>query len=79
MLVVDMPFLSFHLSIEDTIRNAGGFVQRGADAVKLEGGAKRVETIRGLVDCENPVMGHLGPYPAERQRDGWIQGAGPES
>lgn len=63
LLVADMPFLSFHLSPADTIRNAGGFLQRGADAVKLEGGAKRVEMVRALVDCEIPVMGHLGLTP----------------
>jgi 3-methyl-2-oxobutanoate hydroxymethyltransferase len=50
LLVADMPFLSFHLSAEETVRNAGGFLQRGADAVKLEGGAKRVEMVRVLVD-----------------------------
>ncbi len=63
LLVADMPFLSFHLGAEETIRNAGGFLQRGADAVKLEGGAKRVETVRALIDCEIPVMGHLGLTP----------------
>ncbi|MGL9623915.1 3-methyl-2-oxobutanoate hydroxymethyltransferase [Bradyrhizobium sp. U531] len=63
LLVADMPFLSFHLSPAETIRNAGGFLQRGADAVKLEGGAKRVEIVRALVDCEIPVMGHLGLTP----------------
>ncbi|WP_051380457.1 3-methyl-2-oxobutanoate hydroxymethyltransferase [Bradyrhizobium sp. WSM1743] len=63
LLVADMPFLTFHLSPEDTIRNAGGFLQRGADAVKLEGGAKRVEMVRALVGCEIPVMGHLGLTP----------------
>lgn len=63
LLVADMPFLSFHLGIEETIRNAGGFLQRGAAAVKLEGGAKRVEMVRALVDCEIPVMGHLGLTP----------------
>lgn len=63
LLVADMPFLSFHLSLEETIRNAGGFLQRGAGAVKLEGGAKRVEMERALVDCEIPVMGHLGLIP----------------
>ena len=63
LLVADMPFLSFHLSAEKTIRNAGGFLQRGADAVKLEGGAKRIEMVRALVDCEIPVMGHLGLTP----------------
>lgn len=63
LLVADMPFLSFHLSIEETIRNAGGFLQRGAAAVKLEGGAKRIDMVRALVDCEIPVMGHLGLTP----------------
>ncbi|MBH5371515.1 3-methyl-2-oxobutanoate hydroxymethyltransferase [Bradyrhizobium glycinis] len=63
LLVADMPFLSFHLSADETLRNAGGFLQRGADAVKLEGGAKRAEMVRALVDCEIPVMGHLGLTP----------------
>lgn len=54
-----MPFLSFHVSAEDTIRSAGVF----ADAVKVEGGGKRVEMIRALVNCEIPVMGHLGLTP----------------
>src|SRR3954452_10303328 len=60
LLVADMPFLSFHLDLADTIRNAGGLLQRGAAAVKLEGGAARVPTVRALVECEIPVMGHLG-------------------
>ncbi|MET4312683.1 3-methyl-2-oxobutanoate hydroxymethyltransferase [Bradyrhizobium sp. RT4b] len=63
LLVADMPFLSFHLSPAETIRNAGGFLQLGADAVKLEGGAKRIEMVRALIDCEIPVMGHLGLTP----------------
>ncbi|MDP1832870.1 MAG: 3-methyl-2-oxobutanoate hydroxymethyltransferase [Geothrix sp.] len=63
MLMADMPYLSFHLSVEDTLRNAGGFIQRGAQAVKLEGGAKRVPMIRALLDAEIPVMGHLGLTP----------------
>ncbi|MBA7464931.1 3-methyl-2-oxobutanoate hydroxymethyltransferase [subsurface metagenome] len=63
LLVADMPFLSFHLGAEDTIRNAGGFLLRGAAAVKLEGGAKRIDMVRALVDCEIPVMGHLGLTP----------------
>ena len=63
LLVADMPYLSFHLGLEDTLRNAGGFLQRGAQAVKLEGGAKRLPVIRALVDAEIPVMGHLGLTP----------------
>ncbi|QCI66608.1 3-methyl-2-oxobutanoate hydroxymethyltransferase [Phreatobacter stygius] len=63
LIVADMPYLSFHLSAEETLRNAGGFMQRGASAVKLEGGAKRLDMVRALVDCEIPVMGHLGLTP----------------
>ncbi|MDA9498096.1 MULTISPECIES: 3-methyl-2-oxobutanoate hydroxymethyltransferase [Bradyrhizobium] len=63
LLVADMPFLSFHVSVEETIRNAGGFLQRGAAAVKLEGGGKRIEMVRALADCDIPVMGHLGLMP----------------
>jgi 3-methyl-2-oxobutanoate hydroxymethyltransferase len=63
LLVADMPYLSFHLSVEDTLRNAGGFLQRGAQAVKLEGGAKRLPMIHALIDAEIPVMGHLGLTP----------------
>lgn len=63
LLVVDMPYLSFHLGIEETLRNAGGLVQKGAQAVKLEGGARRVPVIKALLDAEIPVMGHLGLTP----------------
>jgi len=63
LLVVDLPFLSYHLGVEDTLRNAGGLVQKGAQAVKLEGGARRVPVIRALVEAEIPVMGHLGLTP----------------
>jgi 3-methyl-2-oxobutanoate hydroxymethyltransferase len=62
-LMADMPYLSYHLSVEDTVRNAGGFLQRGAQAVKLEGGAKRLTMIHALIDAEIPVMGHLGLTP----------------
>jgi 3-methyl-2-oxobutanoate hydroxymethyltransferase len=63
LLVVDMPYLSYHLGVEDTLRNAGGFLQKGAQAVKLEGGARRVPVIKALVEAEIPVMGHLGLTP----------------
>ncbi|MGY4486081.1 3-methyl-2-oxobutanoate hydroxymethyltransferase [Bradyrhizobium sp. LM3.2] len=78
LLVADMPFLSFHLGVEETIRNAGGFLQRGAAAVKLEGGAKRIEIVRALVDCEIPVMGHLGLTPQSVNVMGGFKGAGTE-
>jgi len=62
-LVADLPYLSYHLSLEEAIRNAGGFLQRGAQAVKLEGGAKRLPVVKALVDAEIPVIGHLGLTP----------------
>jgi 3-methyl-2-oxobutanoate hydroxymethyltransferase len=64
LLVVDMPWLSYHLSVEDTIAQAGRLVREGgAEAVKLEGGAKRLPMVEALVDTEIPVMGHLGLTP----------------
>jgi 3-methyl-2-oxobutanoate hydroxymethyltransferase len=70
LLMVDMPYLSYHLGIEDTLRNAGGFIQRGAQGVKLEGGRSRLPAIRALVDAEVPVMGHLGLTPQSVHRMG---------
>ena len=63
LLLVDMPYLSYHLGAEDTVRNAGSFLQKGAQGVKLEGGARRVPMVRALVDAEIPVMAHLGLTP----------------
>lgn len=64
LVVVDMPWLTFHISREDTLRNAGRLVREGgAEAVKLEGGVKRVPMIEALVNAEIPVMGHLGLTP----------------
>ena len=64
LIVGDMPYMSYHISIEDTLKNAGRFIQEGkVDAVKIEGGKKRVETIEKLVEAEIPVMGHLGLTP----------------
>ncbi|HPR63860.1 MAG TPA: 3-methyl-2-oxobutanoate hydroxymethyltransferase [Thermoanaerobaculia bacterium] len=64
LLIADMPYLSYHVSLEDSIRNAGRMVQEGgAEAVKIEGGKKRIPVIRALQDAEIPVMGHLGLTP----------------
>ena len=64
LLVADMPWLSYHLGPHDAVRNAARFVREaGAAAVKIEGGAKRLEVIRALLDAEIPVMGHLGLTP----------------
>mgnify|MGYP001493278536 FL=1 len=67
LIVGDMPYMSYHISIEDTLKNAGRFIQEGkVDAVKIEGGKKRVETIEKLVEAEIPVMGHLGLTPQSK-------------
>jgi 3-methyl-2-oxobutanoate hydroxymethyltransferase len=63
LVVGDLPWLSYHVSTEDTVRNAATLVRAGAEAVKLEGGQKRVGAVEALVDAEIPVMGHLGLTP----------------
>jgi 3-methyl-2-oxobutanoate hydroxymethyltransferase len=63
LIVGDLPWMSYHVSTEDTVRNAAMLVRAGAQCVKLEGGAKRVPMIEALVDAEIPVMGHLGLTP----------------
>ncbi len=64
LVVGDMPWLSYHTSPEETVTNAGRFVQEGgAEAVKVEGGSKRVEMIEAILDAEIPVMGHIGLTP----------------
>jgi len=64
LLIADMPWLSYHLGAKAAVENAARFVREaGVDAVKIEGGAKRLEVIRALLDAEIPVMGHLGLTP----------------
>jgi 3-methyl-2-oxobutanoate hydroxymethyltransferase len=64
LVVGDMPWLSYHVTIEDSVRNAGRFVQEGGvGAVKLEGGLKRIPTIEAILNAEIPVMGHIGLTP----------------
>lgn len=64
LVVTDMPFLSYHVSKEEAVRNAGRLVKEGgAEAVKMEGGALFAETIKAVVDAQIPVMGHIGLTP----------------
>ena len=63
LVVVDMPWLSYHVSPEESVRNAGALVRAGASAVKLEGGRHRLPAVRAILDAEIPVMGHLGLTP----------------
>ena len=63
-LVVDMPYGSYHLNSEDTLRNALSFVkQGGAEAVKIEGGHRRSSLVEELTAAEIPVVGHIGLTP----------------
>ncbi len=64
LIVGDMPFMSYHTSVEDALRNAGRFIQEaGTQAVKLEGGVVVADKVRNLVACGIPVMGHIGLIP----------------
>lgn len=71
LLVADMPFMSYHLSPQQALENAGRLVQEGgAHAVKLEGGRRSVDAIRAIVDAEIPVMGHVGLTPQSVRKIG---------
>jgi len=63
LIVGDLPWMSYHVSVEETVRNAAQLIRAGAQSVKLEGGRRRVPMIEALVDAEIPVMGHLGLTP----------------
>jgi len=64
LLVGDMPFMSYQVSPQEALRNAGRFLQEaGMDAVKLEGGRERLDAIRSIVGAGIPVMGHIGLTP----------------
>ncbi len=63
LLIADMPFGSYHASAEDAVRNATRFIKDGAEVVKIEGGEKRADLIRRIIDAEIPVAGHIGLTP----------------
>ena len=63
LVVADLPWPSYHISVEQTVNNAGKLIRAGAHAVKLEGGRSRIPMIEGLLSAEIPVMGHLGLTP----------------
>jgi 3-methyl-2-oxobutanoate hydroxymethyltransferase len=63
LVVGDMPWLTYHLSVDDAVRNAAALVRAGAEAVKLEGGRRRLPVVEALIGAEIPVMGHLGLTP----------------
>src|SRR5580700_8481653 len=64
LLVVDMPYGSYHVGADDAVRNAATFVKEaGVEVVKIEGGEKRADLIRRIIDAEIPVAGHIGLTP----------------
>jgi 3-methyl-2-oxobutanoate hydroxymethyltransferase len=82
LVVGDMPFMTYQISTEEAIRNAGRFLQEaGCQAVKLEGGVTVAEKVRKIVDCGIPVMGHIGLTPQSINQLGGhkIQGRTPEA
>jgi 3-methyl-2-oxobutanoate hydroxymethyltransferase len=71
MVIGDMPFMSYQISLEEAIRNAGRYLKEcGADAVKLEGGVTMLPVLRRLVEVGIPVMGHIGLLPQSVLKDG---------
>lgn len=82
MVVGDMPFMTYTISTEDALRNAARFLQEtGCQAVKLEGGVTVADTVRRIVDCGIPVVGHIGLTPQSINQLGGhkIQGKTPEA
>jgi 3-methyl-2-oxobutanoate hydroxymethyltransferase len=64
LIVGDMPFMTYHISIDEALQNAARFIQEaGTQAVKLEGGVTVAEKVEKIVDCGIPVMGHIGLTP----------------
>jgi 3-methyl-2-oxobutanoate hydroxymethyltransferase len=63
LVVGDLPWMSYHTTVEEAVRNAARLIRAGAQTVKLEGGRKRLPMIEAIVDAEVPVMGHLGLTP----------------
>jgi 3-methyl-2-oxobutanoate hydroxymethyltransferase len=63
LVIADMPFMSYQASTEEAVRNAGRFLQAGAAAVKLEGGAVMADRVKAMSSIGIPVMGHLGMTP----------------
>ncbi|GAB1469859.1 3-methyl-2-oxobutanoate hydroxymethyltransferase [Chloroflexota bacterium] len=77
LLVGDMPFMSYQVSVEDALRNAGRFLQQGGmDAIKLEGGRERADAVRAITSAGIPVMGHIGLTPQSVHQMGGFRAQG---
>ncbi len=78
LVVADMPFLSYQVSVEEAVRNAGRLLQAGASAVKLEGGAAVVDRVQAMTRFGIPVIGHLGMTPQSVHQYGGYKVQGKE-
>jgi 3-methyl-2-oxobutanoate hydroxymethyltransferase len=81
LIVGDMPFMTYHLSVEQALQNTARFIQEGGcQAIKLEGGVTVAEKVRRIVECGIPVMGHIGLTPQSIHQFGGhkVQGKSPE-
>jgi len=79
-LIGDLPFLTYEVTNEDAIRNAGRFMAEcGCDAVKLEGGRIRAGVVKALVDASIPVVGHIGFTPQAMTMTGGFQAPGQDA
>jgi 3-methyl-2-oxobutanoate hydroxymethyltransferase len=77
LLIGDMPFMSYQVSTQDAVRNAGRFLQEaGMEAVKLEGGRERVDAVRAIIGAGIPVIGHLGLTPQSVNQFGGFRAQG---
>ncbi len=77
LVVGDMPFMTYHIDISDALRNAARFIQEaGAQAIKLEGGVTVAETVKRVVSCGIPVMGHIGMTPQSVNQFGGFKSQG---
>jgi 3-methyl-2-oxobutanoate hydroxymethyltransferase len=79
LIIGDMPFMSYQAGLDDALRNAGRFLQAGAQAIKLEGGAVMADRVAAMTSIGIPVMGHLGMTPQSVQRFGGYKVQGKES
>src|SRR6202034_4014997 len=76
LVVGDMPWMSYHVSLEETVTNAARLIRAGAQAVKLEGGRKRLAAIEVIVNAEIPLMGHIGLTPQSVHAMGGMRAQG---
>ncbi|HEY5274012.1 MAG TPA: 3-methyl-2-oxobutanoate hydroxymethyltransferase [Acidimicrobiales bacterium] len=81
LVIADLPWMAYHIDVADTLRNAAQLIHAGAEAVKLEGGRRRLAHVSALVNAEIPVMGHLGLTPQSVHAMGGlrVQARDPES